>query len=54
MTWRFTDIFTCDLVAHVNFRVGAVIAGGENRKPNTLPLSMECINIKFDSLASSS
>lgn len=27
-------------------------AGGK-RKPNTLPLSMECINIKYDSLASS-
>lgn len=52
MTYKFTDIFTCDLVAHAHFRVGGVDAGGEKRKPNTLPLSMECINIKFDSLAS--
>lgn len=53
MIYKFTDIFTCDLVAHVHVRVGGGDAGGEKRKPNTLPLSMECINIKFDSLASS-
>lgn len=54
-TYKFTDIFTCDLVAHYHVRVGGGDAsgGGEERKPNTLPLSIECINIKFDSLASS-
>lgn len=52
-TYKFTDIFTCDLVAHYHVRVGGGDAGGEKRKPNTLPLSIECINIKFDSLASS-
>lgn len=52
-TYKFTDIFTCDLVAHCHVRVGGGDAGGEKRKPNTLPLSIECINIKFDSLASS-
>lgn len=45
--------FLRDLVARCHVRVGGGDAGGEKRKPNTLPLSIECINIKFDSLASS-
>lgn len=32
MTYRFSDIFTRDLVAHVHFRVGGVDAGGEKQK----------------------
>lgn len=35
------------------FRAGGGDAGGDKkREPNTLPLSIESINIKFDSLAS--
>lgn len=54
MTYKFTDIFTCDLVAHVDVKEWVVVTlVGKKSKPNTLPLSMECINIKFDSLAAS-
>lgn len=48
----FTDIFMCDLLAHIHVRVGGGDAVGEKRKPHT-SLSMACTNIKFDSLTSS-
>ena len=50
--WHFYVWFSRSLSL---LRVGGGDAGGEKRqkKPNTLPLSIECINIKFDSLASS-